>query len=105
MSEEWLGTEAAASESEDEDEVRPRGCVPSPRPRVAPRGPAGARGEVGQWWGTRESALLPAAPAGPLGRAGPGSVTVSASWQGQEDGERRHRQLLEAVSSLSGRKR
>ncbi|XP_030900071.2 U3 small nucleolar RNA-associated protein 14 homolog A isoform X1 [Melopsittacus undulatus] len=44
MAEEWLGTEAAASENEDEDEL-------------------------------------------------------------QEDGERRHRQLLEAVSSLSGRKR
>ncbi|XP_030353950.1 U3 small nucleolar RNA-associated protein 14 homolog A [Strigops habroptila] len=36
---------------------------------------------------------------------GPGPVTAPALRQGQEEGERRHRRLLEAISSLSGRKR
>ncbi|KAJ7414747.1 U3 small nucleolar RNA-associated protein 14 A [Willisornis vidua] len=40
-------------------------------------------------------------PAAALRRAGP--VTTCVLWQ--EDGERRHRRLLEAISALSGRKR
>lgn len=40
-----------------------------------------------------------------LGRAGPAFTAACAPRQGPEDGDRRHRQLLEAVSALSGRKR
>lgn len=38
-------------------------------------------------------------------RSGPAPVTVCPVRQEQEDGERRHQQLLEAVSALTGRKR
>lgn len=40
-----------------------------------------------------------------LTRSGPAPLTVCPVLREQEDGERRHQQLLEAVSALTGRKR
>uniref|UniRef100_A0A8C6K0V2 Uncharacterized protein n=1 Tax=Melopsittacus undulatus TaxID=13146 RepID=A0A8C6K0V2_MELUD len=117
MAEEWLGTEAAASENEDEDEVRggrgpgearPRGWVPPLRQRLARPGREGASRGSGLGRvvaGHQGAGAAPGSACWASGSSWAGVCKCSASWQLQEDGERRHRQLLEAVSSLSGRKR
>lgn len=68
-------------------------------------GRRGLAGDVGPGravpWGHREHVDTGAGAAAAPCRVG--SVTDCAVWQ--EDGERRHRQLLEAISALSGRKR